>query len=154
MCQCQWSSSSIKIAFIALNVHFLIRILWNLWFKVFLGGRGRWTLRAVQSTFILVTRQVLPLVARIIQTFQFFFVALRVLLNGGWKWRWISSWNREEGKHKSNVFSPSTIFFSLSIAFNNNLFIEKIHILLSHFGRRSCRIRERLYSSQVRTTDL
>lgn len=32
-CQHQWSSSSIKIAFITLDVHFLIWILWNLWFS-------------------------------------------------------------------------------------------------------------------------
>lgn len=79
----RWLSSSIKIAFITLNVHFLVGILWDLWFGVFRRGWGGWTLRTVQrGTFILFTGQVLALVTGSVQTVQLIlFIALRILLD-------------------------------------------------------------------------
>jgi len=76
----------IVIAFIAFNVHFLIRVVGDIWLQVLLWGRRGGVLWAVQGdllTLLLRGRATLrPLVTVTVGTFHFFFGGLGVLLQG------------------------------------------------------------------------
>lgn len=74
---------TIEIAFVSLNVHLLIWIIWDVWIQLFLGDRWRGILWPMwRSSLIHLRTQTIFLFGSLktFSTFWFFFVGLRSLL--------------------------------------------------------------------------
>lgn len=77
-----------------------------------------------------------------------------------WGFSWLEDENEDGQDHEIwKGWDTNQTVFSLSFWFliyqllSAIIFLSRKYILLSHFGRSSCHIREKLYSCQVRTTN-